>query len=181
MNLHIFCHFYAFDAFAVLLSRLSKDGFARLDGRLGKIARLTPVFLQFCPSFCDLVHVQSVSELLSKVNYVATRLRHLETIRWHVEWKLPPNELSPKIVLIYALLLLKCRESNFRVFLIHNLNFARLFARLTPVFLLKKRPSFARLFTKMSPSEELVTLHMKMPDKVEKVNFVQIGPPLAPS
>ena len=29
----------------VLLSRPSKDGFARLDGRLGKIARLTPVFL----------------------------------------------------------------------------------------------------------------------------------------
>ena len=104
------------------------------------------------------MHVQSVSELLSKVNYVATRLRHLETIRWHVEWKLPPNELSPKIVLIYAVLLLKCRESNLRAFLIHNLNFARLFARLTPVFLLKKRPSFARLFTKMSPSEELVTL-----------------------
>ena len=142
----------------MLLSRPSKDGFARLDGRLGKIARLTPVFLQFCPSFCDLVHVQSVSELLSKVNYVATRLRHLETIRWHVEWKLPPNELSPKIVLIYALLLLKCRESYLRAFLIHNLNFARLFARLTPVFLLKKRPSFARLFTKMSPSEEVVTL-----------------------
>ena len=67
--------------FPVLPSRPSKDGFARLDGRLGKIARLTPVFLQFCPSFCDLVHVQSVSELLSKVNYVATRLRHLETIR----------------------------------------------------------------------------------------------------
>ena len=35
----------------------------------------------------------------------------------------------------------------------------KLFARLMPVFLLKKRPSFARLFTKMSPSEELVTLH----------------------
>ena len=30
---------------SVLLSRPSKDGFARLDGRLGKIARLTPVFL----------------------------------------------------------------------------------------------------------------------------------------
>ena len=47
---------------------------------------------------------------------------------------------------------------EFTRFLIHNLNFARLFARPTPVFLLKKRPSFARLFTKMSPSEELVTL-----------------------
>ena len=44
------------------------------------------------------------------------------------------------------------------IFVVENLNFARLFARLTPVFLLKKRPSFARLFTKMSPSEELVTL-----------------------
>jgi len=61
-------------------------------------------------------------------------------------------------VLIYALLLLKYREAYLRAFLIHDLNFARLFARLTPVFLLKKRPSFARLFTKMSPSEELVTL-----------------------
>ena len=30
---------------AVLLSRPSKDGFARLDGHFGKIARLTPVFL----------------------------------------------------------------------------------------------------------------------------------------
>ena len=33
------------DGDAVLLQRPSKDGFARLDGRLGKIARLTPVFL----------------------------------------------------------------------------------------------------------------------------------------
>ena len=32
-------------ALSVLLSCPSKDGFARLDGRLGKIARLTPVFL----------------------------------------------------------------------------------------------------------------------------------------
>ena len=34
----------------VCQSRPSIDGFARLDGHLGKIARLTPVFLQFCPS-----------------------------------------------------------------------------------------------------------------------------------
>ena len=61
-------------------------------------------------------------------------------------------------MLIYALLLLKCRESNLHAFLIHNLNFARLFARLTHVFLLKKSPSFACIFTKMSPSEELGTL-----------------------
>ena len=32
---------------------------ACLDGRLRKIARLTPVFLRFCLSFCDLVHIQS--------------------------------------------------------------------------------------------------------------------------
>ena len=32
-------------AVTVLLSRPSKDGFARLDGRLGIIARVTPVFL----------------------------------------------------------------------------------------------------------------------------------------
>ena len=35
--------------YAVLLSRPSKDGFARLDGRLRKNARLTPVFLRFSP------------------------------------------------------------------------------------------------------------------------------------
>ena len=39
-----------------------------------------------------------------------------------------------------------------------NLNFARLFTFLMPVFLLKKRPSFACLFTKMSLSEKLGTL-----------------------
>ena len=65
----------------------------------------------------------------------------------------------PNIVMIYALLSLKCRESNLRAFLYKNLNFARLFARLTPVFFAKKkRPSFARLLPKMSPSEELATL-----------------------
>ena len=39
-------------------------------------------------------------------------------------------------------------------FFFDNLNFARLFACLTPVFLLKKRPPFAHLFVKMSASEE---------------------------
>ena len=40
------------------------------------------------------------------------------------------------------------------VFKSHLSNFARLFACLTPVFLLKKRPPFAHLFVKMSASEE---------------------------
>ena len=39
------------------------------------------------------------------------------------------------------------------------MNFARIFARILLVFLLKMRPYFARIFTKMSPYEELVTLH----------------------
>ena len=38
---------------------------------------------------------------------------------------------------------------------IKNVNLARLFARLKPAFLSKKRTSKARLLTKMSPSEEL--------------------------
>ena len=42
------------------------------------------------------------------------------------------------------------------------------FARLTPVFLPKKRPSFARLFTKMSPSEEVVTLCLVEDKPIEK-------------
>ena len=79
----------------------------------------------------------------------------------------------PKIVLIYALLSLQRRESNLRAFLIQNLNFARLFARLTPVFLLKKS---ARLLQKMSPSEEFATLttfHGEMP----KIVLINIQPP----
>ena len=44
-------------AYAVFPTRPSLDGRARLDGRLGKIARLTPVFLWFCPSICDFGHV----------------------------------------------------------------------------------------------------------------------------
>ena len=41
---------------------------------------------------------------------------------------------------------------------IKNVNLACLCARLEPVFLSKKGPSKARLFRKMSPSEELGTL-----------------------
>ena len=41
---------------------------------------------------------------------------------------------------------------------IKNVNLARLGARLKHVLLSKKRTSEARLFTKMSPSEELGTL-----------------------
>ena len=63
----------------------------------------------------------------------------------------------PKIVLIYALLSLKMSRVEFARFLIQKLKFCRLFARLTPVFLLKKRPSFAHRFTKASPSEEFFT------------------------
>ena len=42
---NVFCHQIQYKSKSVLLSRPSKDGFARLDGHLGKIARLTPVFL----------------------------------------------------------------------------------------------------------------------------------------
>ena len=51
------------------------------------------------------------------------------------------------------------KKPNLHIFfllfiLLENLNFARLFACLTPVFLLEKRPPFAHLFVKMSTSEE---------------------------
>ena len=42
---------------AVFPIRPSLDGRARPDGRLGKIARLTPLFLWFCPSICDFGHI----------------------------------------------------------------------------------------------------------------------------
>ena len=44
-------------------------------------------------------------------------------------------------------------------FLVVYLNFARIFARIMSVVLLKMRLYFARIFTKMSPYEELVTQH----------------------
>ena len=58
------------------------------------------------------------------------------------------------IMLIYALFCQKA-ASHIYVFLNKSLNFARLFARLMPIFLQKKCPSLPRLFSKMSPSEEL--------------------------
>ena len=65
--------------------------------------------------------------------------------------KFPQMNFHPNIVMIYALLSLKCRESNLRAFLYKNLNFARLFARLTPVFLLKNASVFRPSFTKNEP------------------------------
>ena len=92
----------------VCQSRPSIDGFARLNGHLGKIARLTPVFLQFCPSFCDLVHVQSVSELLSKLNHVATRLCTFNKrfVLINLNFDALPNQCSQE----------KSRESNLWAF-----------------------------------------------------------------
>ena len=51
---------------AVWLSRPDESGRARIPGHLGKIARITPGFLWFCPDFCDLVQIQSVIELFVK-------------------------------------------------------------------------------------------------------------------
>ena len=50
----------------VFLSRPDKSGHARISGHLGKIARITPRFLWFCPDFCDLVPVQKIMELFAK-------------------------------------------------------------------------------------------------------------------
>ena len=60
----------------------------------------------------------------------------------------PQMNFHPKIVLIYALLSLKCRKSNLRAFLKQKLEFcpsfcpsnARIFAKKVPVF----RPSFLK-------------------------------------
>ena len=41
----------------VFPTRPSLNGRARLDRRLGEIARLMPVFLWFCPSICDFGHI----------------------------------------------------------------------------------------------------------------------------
>ena len=49
-------------------SGLSPAVFACLNRCLWKKARQTPVFLWICPSFCNLVHDQSVSELFGKLN-----------------------------------------------------------------------------------------------------------------
>ena len=51
----------------------------------------------------------------------------------------------------------KCTKSH-KYDKITNLNFARI----SPGFLLKIHPDFARIFTKMSPDEELVSLHIML-------------------
>ena len=48
------------------LSGLDKSGRVRISGHLGKIARIMPGFLWFCPDFCDLVHIQSIIDLCAK-------------------------------------------------------------------------------------------------------------------
>ena len=93
-------------------SLLPIDGHACLDRRLWKIARLTPVFLWFCPSICDFGHVQSVIELSGKqVNNALSVHQITKRRRNH---KKP--EFRPSL-----------RQSN-----------ARIFVQKTPVF----RPSF---------------------------------------
>ena len=55
------------------------------------------------------------------------------------------------------------------------MNFARIFARISLVFLLKMRPYFARIFTKMSPYEELVTLHWGMMGWMVEDHVIEVG------
>ena len=56
---------------------------ARLAERFRKIARLTPVFLWVCPSFCDLVHIQSDIEPFG--------------FRWTTLWKCTKSQKDDKI------------------------------------------------------------------------------------
>jgi len=69
--------------------------------------------------------------------------------------KFPQMNFHPNIVMIYALLSLKCRESNLRAFLIQKLEFRPSFRPSNARIFAKKS---ARIFLKMSPSEELATL-----------------------
>ena len=71
---------------SVCLSRPSLDRRARLDRRLWKIARLMPIFLWFCPSICDFVHIQSVIELFGTVKLGAS---HVHCIKCTVGLSLP--------------------------------------------------------------------------------------------
>ena len=64
------------------------------------------------------------------------------------------------------------------------MNFARIFARISLVFLLKMRPYFARIFTKMSPYEELVTLRWRLHStSIRRLNRLdctwEASPPIA--
>ena len=45
------------DTLPVFLSRPDKSGRARISGHLGKIARIMPGFLWFCPDFCDFARI----------------------------------------------------------------------------------------------------------------------------
>ena len=84
----------------------------------------------------------------------------------------------PKIVLIYALLSLKCRDSNLRAFLIHKHEFCPSFRPSNACIFPKKiRLSFTRLLIKMIPSKEFATLQLtythrvKAPVETQKLAF----------
>ena len=51
---------------------------------------------------------------------------------------------------------------------ITNICFAQILARILPGFLLKIRPDSARIFTKMSPDEELGTLQYVLKNHVSR-------------
>ena len=100
------------------------------------------------------MHIQSVSELLGKLNHVATRLCTLN--KWFLliifNFDGLPNQCSQE----------KSRESNLRAFFKNkNLNFARLRPSLRPSnarIFVKKMPVFRPLFSNMGSSEEFGTL-----------------------
>ena len=83
----------------------------RLAERFRKIARLTPVFLWVCPSFCDLVHIQSDIEPFG--------------FRWTKLWKCTKSQKDDKIAQKKLELRPTFRPSN-----------ARIFAKIAPVFCL---------------------------------------------
>ena len=121
------------------MTKIQCSQVARLDGRLWKIARLTPAFLWFCPSFCDLVHVQSVIELFGTVKPCDESCELHKLLQWSF-----PSKGTIYFREVYILLNFDIfEETNWFFLLFENFNFARLCACLImPIFLLKKCPSF---------------------------------------
>ena len=124
-----------------------------LNGRLGKIARFRPFFV-ISPFFCDFLDIERYLLIKSQALFKIIRFpakskkkdlcHYLRFFSMH-NCHLRGAKAFKRTMKSYGM---GCKKIRKRPFL----------PNFSPVFLLKKRPFFARFFMKLSPFEEIATL-----------------------
>ena len=132
-------------------ARPSRRAFGENSPSKARIFVILPVYMWFWARSEGIHHWEPAWELLLTFRWSFERLNiSIHLILWCPPW---PALLKNKFCSILTFLANLDKKKK-----IKNVNLARLCARLKPVFLSKKGPSKARLYTKMSLSEELGTL-----------------------